>query len=111
MKFFIGSLNDLFGFQVENILAKFGLLATTKAVEGGAKVEDDQPLLDLIHQDRYEDLVSIKNFSLQDGWLEQKLILRADGDSNPQPSDSSAPFIFGFNLWLLTLSFPDIYPS
>ena len=111
MKFFIGSLNDLFGFQVENILAKFGLLATTQAVEGGAKVEDDQPLLDLIHQDRYEDLVSITNFSLQDGWLEQKLILRVNGDSNPQASDSSAPFIFGFNLWLLTLSFPDIYPS
>ena len=46
--------------QVENILAKYGLLATTKAVSGGAKVENDQPLLELIHQSRFEDLVSSK---------------------------------------------------
>ena len=46
-----------FTFKVENVLSKFGLLATTKAVAAGAKVVEDRPLLDLIHQGRYEDLV------------------------------------------------------
>jgi hypothetical protein len=33
-------------------------LATTASVAAGAKAETDQPFLDLIHQGRYDDLVS-----------------------------------------------------
>ena len=41
-------------------MAKFGLIVTPVSISHGAKVEMDQPLLDLIHQGRYEDLVRIK---------------------------------------------------